>query len=99
GPAREMRVIERFTQGKTGNEARNEDALVTTPHFIAVIDGATPKACPPLEGLSAGRFAALTLARAVETLPPDSDARSAIATLTQALRRATERYMPVDAAT
>lgn len=35
-------VIEQFTQAKTGNEVDNEDKVVITDYFVAVIDGMTP---------------------------------------------------------
>jgi hypothetical protein len=38
-----MEIIESFCAPKTGNPADNEDVLVITPAFVAVIDGATDK--------------------------------------------------------
>lgn len=82
-----MKVLEQHTLGKS-TTTPSEDAVVVTPYYAAVIDGATPKTefrYP--DGETPGARAARILTTAVENLPTDIDAYSAIgllnATLTQ----------------
>ena len=83
-----MEVIESSCVAKTGISDDNEDALVITPAFVAVIDGATDKSGRRIDGLTGGRFAALTIAQAVQTLRPAVDLPECIAVLSEALRAA-----------
>jgi hypothetical protein len=83
-----MNVIESFTAGKTGDEALNEDKIVVTDEFIAVIDGVTSKTAATIAGKKGGRFAAETVAAAVQDMAPDIDARAAVAFLSTRLRDA-----------
>lgn len=68
-------VIESRVEGKYGDASRCEDALVMTPDFVAVIDGATSKV-PPIDGKTSGRWAAELLVAVITSLPRE-------ATLTQ----------------
>jgi hypothetical protein len=77
-----LEVIEEFTQSKSGDEALNEDRIVVTDDFIAVIDGATSRAGAGLQGMSGGRFAALVLLEGIKEMPPRLSARAAIDRLT-----------------
>lgn len=80
-----MRVIEQYTIGKS-TTTPSEDAVVVTPYYAAVIDGATPKTefrYP--NGETPGHRAARLLANAVKQLPPDAEASSAIAMLNSTL--------------
>ncbi|MBI1214941.1 MAG: hypothetical protein GC185_03875 [Alphaproteobacteria bacterium] len=77
-----MKVIEQFTQGKTGDENLNEDRIVVTDDFVAVIDGVTPCADVTLQGMSTGRFAAIVLLEGVKELHPLITARDAVTRLT-----------------
>lgn len=85
-----MRVIEEFLQGKTGDEALNEDRIAVTDHFVGLFDGATSRAGVPLAGMTLGRFASQAVAEELQRLPAGIDARGAIDHLTQALRQRTE---------
>lgn len=82
-----LKVLEQYTTGKS-TTIPSEDAIVVTPYYAAVIDGATPKTkfrYPNEE--TPGARAARQLTKAVESLPTDIDAYSAFcllnATLTQ----------------
>jgi hypothetical protein len=77
-----MNIIESFTAGKTGDDARNEDVLVVTPHFISVIDGVTSKQAKPIDGVSAGRYAALMVAESIAAMPPGLTALDAFKKIT-----------------
>ena len=86
-----MQILEQFTASKTGNDSLNEDAIVITDDFVAVLDGATSRQGKTLEGVSNGRFAAQTLAAEIKQLPQDITARAAIDHLTAVLKAATEK--------
>lgn len=83
-----IEVLETFVAGKYGDPARCEDAVVTTAHHVAVIDGATTEPGHEIEGKAPGRFAMEVLRAAIERLDPDVDAADAVATMTNALARA-----------
>ncbi|MGY1631512.1 hypothetical protein ACI784_07375 [Geodermatophilus sp. SYSU D01186] len=72
------------TRGKYDDPARNEDAVVVTEHFFAVVDGATAKH-PVAGGESPGRRASQAVAAAIRGLPPTVGAREAVDVLTRAL--------------
>ncbi|TLX16407.1 hypothetical protein [Rhizobium sp. MHM7A] len=56
-----MKIIERYCHGK-GNQEANEDFLITTDHFVLVVDGATDKTGYVVEGMKGGRFVAKAVA-------------------------------------
>lgn len=81
-----MRVIEQYTKGKATTTPSNEDAVVVTTYYAAVIDGATPKTTFRYpDGETPGHRAARLLAEAVQQLPPEADAHCAIAMLNRIL--------------
>lgn len=80
-----MRVVEHFVAAKGGDPEKCEDGLVVTPHFAAVIDGATDKTGRRFEGMSGGRFVMLTIAEALRELPPDIGPHAAVEALTAAI--------------
>lgn len=84
-----MKIIEQFTCGKHGDPDRNEDRIVVTDAFIAVLDGVTAKSCPPINGKSGGRFAAEAGEAALRALDASVDAKTAVAALSAALKRQT----------
>ena len=61
-----MQRLEAFTKPR---DTTNGDALVTGTHYLAVIDGATPKAHPRVNGLPADTFAATAVAHILATAP------------------------------
>lgn len=81
-----MKIVEVFTASKTGDDSRNEDAIVITPDFIAVLDGVTSKQCPLVEGMTGGRFAAMAAKRAIERMPPEIEGVAAVRYLGGELR-------------
>lgn len=83
-----MKIPEQFTQGKSGDEALNEDKIVITQDFIGVIDGATSRQGLTLSGMTNGRFAAHALAAEIEKLPADINAHAAAKHLTAHLKQA-----------
>lgn len=83
-----MKIIEQFTMNKMGRDELNEDCLVTTPDFIAVMDGVTTKTCPEIDGRSGGRFAVDYAAAVIRGFAPDITARAAVDLLSSALHRA-----------
>lgn len=85
-----MQVIEQFTQGKTGDDSLNEDKIVVTEHFIAVLDGVTSRRGQMLQGMTNGRFAAHVLAAEIARLPRQIEGRAAIAHLSERLLAAAE---------
>lgn len=85
--AQTFRVIESLCEGKGAPEAK-EDRLVITPHFVAVIDGAT-SSTPLASGKAGGIVAAEAIAAAVAAFPADITAREAVDAMTQAVFDAT----------
>ena len=80
-------VLEQFCQGK-GDPAACEDRLIITPHFIAVIDGATSSA-PLASGKAGGIVAAEAIADTIQSLNPDATAHECITKASQAVFTAT----------
>lgn len=81
-----MKIIEQFSCSKTGDDGRNEDSIAVTPHFVGVFDGVTSRTGVALAGMSTGRFAALTLAAALEKLRPDIAGPDAVQSLNATLK-------------
>ena len=83
-----MEIIERFSRGKAGQAGLNEDCLVVTENFIAVLDGVTAKLCPQIDGRSGGRFAVEVATDRIGRFEAGVTAREAVDQLTKALREA-----------
>lgn len=81
-----MQIIERFLLSKKGEAHGGEDRIVVTPHFAAVIDGATAKKSYNFGGPTGGAIVADTLVKAVEQLDPQVDAYSATRTFTKLVK-------------
>ena len=79
---------ETFVQRKDGGSGPCGDAVFRGEHFLAVIDGATPKGARLWNGLPADAFAAGALCRALEDLPPRCAAAEGIAFLNDRLAAA-----------
>lgn len=79
-------IIEQALTGKAGDASLCEDALVITPGFAAVIDGATSKSPLRFSGKTTGRVAAELLSEVVAALPAD-------ATLDRFVAEAGERFI------
>jgi len=89
-----VKLIEQFTQGKTGDDSLNEDHIVITGDFIAVLDGATSFTGLKLNGVPNGRFASRAAGEGVEKLRADISAFEAVKFLTAHLRDAVEKAAP-----
>jgi hypothetical protein len=92
-----MKLVEQFTQGKMGDDALNEDALIVTPHFKGIADGATDFAGRKIGGISSGRFASRIVTDAVARLDPDMTAFEAVPFLTAEFRKALDHMGAGDA--
>ena len=76
-------IEESFLKGKQSPQT-NEDGIIVTPYFAAVIDGATAKSTFTHNGKKTGRLAMELALEAIREFPKDIDA-------TEALRRITEK--------
>ena len=76
-------IEESFLKGKQSPRT-NEDGIIVTPYFAAVIDGATAKSAFTYDGKKTGRLAMELALEAIREFPKDIDA-------TEALRRITEK--------
>lgn len=77
-------VVESYLKGKK-SPAANEDGIVVTPYYIAVIDGATSKSDFSLDGKKSGRLAMEIVCDAVRTLSPDATMPEAMRHITSAI--------------
>ena len=85
------RVVESASFAKSQRDEENEDVIVLTPAFAAIIDGATDKSGLRYGGLTGGRLAAQALASAFENLDPGADINTAVDFLTTRLEAAVRR--------
>lgn len=74
-------VEECFLKGKKNPES-NEDGILVTPFFAAVIDGATAKSDFELNGKKTGRLAMELTLEAIREFPEDIEAREAVERIT-----------------
>lgn len=84
---RGAKAKERFLCPKDGSGDVCGDRLVETEHFIAVIDGATPKGKRLWNGARGDVFVCDVLEEAICRLDPLIDARTAITALNEAVRK------------
>lgn len=82
-----MRMVEQFTLSKTGQMDDNEDGLLVTEHYAAVVDGATSQSQRLWDGRRAGQMAMRTILTAVHTLAADLDSIAAIDLVRSAIAR------------
>ena len=75
-------VEECFLKGKKSPQT-NEDGIIVTPYFAAVIDGATAKSTFTYEGKKTGRLAMELALEAIRDFPKDIDAAEAIGRITE----------------
>lgn len=88
-----MRVIERFCRGKKTDQSLNEDGLIVTDGFAAVVDGVTSKSVRRLWRPSGGVVAKDLLLAAIAGLSADATMRQVQSSLDGRLRA---RYATVD---
>lgn len=79
-------VEESFLKGKQSPQT-NEDGIVITSDFVAVIDGATAKSSYLHEGKKTGRLAMELVSEAIREFPADIDAAEALRRITEKIRR------------
>lgn len=84
-----INIIESFCLGKSPDAAKNEDRLVVTNDFLAVIDGSTSKSGKTINGVTGGVFAAEFAVGFIRNLPADIKPHDAIESLSARLRSAT----------
>jgi hypothetical protein len=66
-----MKIIEKFSQGKK-NQETNEDAIIVTSKFAAVVDGATSKSKSRIDIVMAnGRYATSLICQAISKMPAE----------------------------
>lgn len=75
-------VEECFLKGKQSSRT-NEDGMIVTPYFAAVIDGATAKSTFTYDGKKTGRLAMELALEAIHDFPKDIDAAGAISRITE----------------
>lgn len=63
-----MQIIETYIEGKLGDPALCEDALVVTDQLVAVVDGATDRSSPLVAGQTTGKLGADLVAQALGDL-------------------------------
>lgn len=78
------KVEEIFLKGKKSASA-NEDGIILTRDFIAVIDGATSKSAFSMEGKTSGRLSMELVLEAIKEFPKDIDATEAVRLITKKL--------------
>ena len=89
-----FRVLESFLCSKTGSADGGDDKLVVTPHFAAVLDGATDGSGATYGDIGAARFVAQTGARVIEALAPDITAYEAVGQMSAAVGQALRETLP-----
>jgi hypothetical protein len=90
-----VRVVEQFVRGKLDDPSLCEDAVVVTPGFAAVVDGATDVSGRSYAGVTGGRWAMLACVDAIQGLPPEADAETAVAALSAELANRIDPATPV----
>ncbi|KFI97535.1 hypothetical protein [Bifidobacterium stellenboschense] len=90
-----MRIIERFCRGKHADQSLNEDGLVVTEDFAAVVDGVTGKSLRHLWRPSGGVVAKDLLASAIAVLPREASMREVQRVLDGRLRDEYARFAAV----
>lgn len=85
---------QRFIMSKTGHGEVCGDAIVETPDYIAVIDGATPKGERLWEGMPGDVYIAKCISRAITGMDRDLTAEEAVRYINDAVSRAyTENHV------
>lgn len=70
-----MHIIEQHCQGKRSDQSLNEDGLIITDGFAAVVDGVTSKSVRHLWQPSGGVVAKNLAIEVIAKLPTDADMR------------------------
>lgn len=83
---------EQFICSRNGASKSCGDAIYSGPHFLAVIDAATPKGTKLWDGLPGDQFLSAHLAREMDALSPDCSAEEAITRLNGSIQKVYQRY-------
>lgn len=94
-----IQVVEAALCSKSGTPDGGDDLSVVTPHFAAVLDGASDSSGATYDGVGAARFVVQAGARAVWALPETVTAQEAVTQLTAAVRSALQGAVPSHAPT
>lgn len=94
-----IQIVEAALCSKAGTPDGGDDLTVVTPHFAAVLDGASDSSGAVYDGVGAARFVVQAGARAVGALPEAVTAQEAVARLTAAVRSALQGTVPSHAPT
>ncbi len=89
-----FRVLESHLCSKTGAADGGDDLLVVTPHFAAVLDGATDSSGALYGGVGAARFVAQIGAQVTKTLSPDVAAHEAVIQMSEAVKEGLQDARP-----
>ncbi len=93
-----MEIIEDFICGKKALFSKNEDLLLNTYDFIAVVDGVSAKNGRLFDGVTGGRRAAEKVCEAIVVLDKKACAEEAVEKITQAVAELYEENEPKGAA-
>ncbi len=91
-----VEIIERSVTGKTGNLDECEDAIVISPHFAAVLDGATDKSGRRYEGRTGGAYVTMILEDAIPRLAPSADINTAVEFLSATIGDSIPHGLPTE---
>lgn len=95
-----MQVIEQYCQGKRADQSLNEDGLIVTDDFAAVVDGVTSKSVRHLWQPSGGVVAKNLAIEVIAELPADADMRQTQQAIDERFQQAyRERDADADAGT
>lgn len=78
-----MGIQRRFSAGKLGVEALNEDCIVETRDFQGVIDGASSEGAPLVEGVTVGRIVARWICDEFQTFDASQEVTKFVSLLTR----------------
>ena len=78
-----MKIIEDFICGKKAMHIKNEDALLITDNFIAVVDGVSAKNGRLFDGASGGKRASEKVCESIALFDQNITAREAVNKITQ----------------
>ncbi len=93
-----VEIIEHFTCGKKAVFSKNEDLLLITNDFIAVVDGVSAKNGRLFEGVTGGRKAADKICETIVLLDKNATAKGAVEKITKAVAELYEENEPKGAA-
>lgn len=93
-----VEIIEQYICGKSVLSVKNEDALLLTYDFIAVVDGVSAKNGRLFDGLTGGKMAADRVCAAVMLFDKNISAKEAVEKITQSVSELYQENEPKGAA-